>query len=89
VKFLRPITVDTGESRAVGTVLNRGRRTALAEARLLDPDDRLLAHPISSYMLFEACQGGNAGCPDGAYGSGPGADRFSPPATGAFDAQSR
>ncbi len=26
VKFLRPVTVDTGKVRAVGTVLNSGRR---------------------------------------------------------------
>ncbi|MDH6220823.1 PaaI family thioesterase [Streptomyces pseudovenezuelae] len=44
VKFLRRITVDTGRVRAVGTVVNRGRQTALAEATLLDAKDRLLAH---------------------------------------------
>lgn len=52
VKFLRPITVDSGKVRAVGTVLNHGRRTALAQAELLDSDDRLLAHATSSCMLF-------------------------------------
>ncbi|MEU9389940.1 PaaI family thioesterase [Streptomyces sp. NPDC048324] len=52
VKFLRPVTVDTGKVRAVGSVLNSGRRTALAEARLLDSADRLLAHATSSCMLF-------------------------------------
>ncbi|MFE7323903.1 PaaI family thioesterase [Streptomyces sp. NPDC057565] len=52
VKFLRPITVDTGKIRAVGTVVSSGRRTALAEARLLDGADRLLAHATSSCMLI-------------------------------------
>ncbi|MEU9451523.1 PaaI family thioesterase [Streptomyces sp. NPDC048277] len=52
VKFLRRITVDTGKIRAVGTVLNHGRRTALAQAELLDSEDRLLAHATSSCMLF-------------------------------------
>ncbi|MFG2134630.1 PaaI family thioesterase [Streptomyces sp. NPDC048751] len=52
LKFLRPITVDTGKVRAVGTVLNMGRRTALAQAELRDSDDRLLAHATSSCMLF-------------------------------------
>ncbi|MEY9845521.1 PaaI family thioesterase [Streptacidiphilus sp. MAP5-3] len=52
VKFLRPITVGTGKIRAVGTVLNQGRRTALAQAELLDSEDRLLAHATSSCMLF-------------------------------------
>jgi uncharacterized protein (TIGR00369 family) len=52
VKFLRPVTVDTGRIRAVGTVLNSGRRTALAQAELLDETDRLLAHTTSSCLLF-------------------------------------
>lgn len=52
VKFLRPMTVDTGKVRAVGKVLSHGRRTALAQAELLDGDDRLLAHATSSCMLF-------------------------------------
>ncbi|MGW2563621.1 PaaI family thioesterase [Streptomyces sp. NPDC001514] len=52
LKFLRPITVDTGKVSAVGTVLNQGRRTALAQAELFDSQDRLLAHATSSCMLF-------------------------------------
>ncbi|GAA3062659.1 PaaI family thioesterase [Streptomyces glomeratus] len=52
VKFLRPVTVDTGEVRAVGTVLSSGRRTALAQAQLFDGADRLLAHATSTCVLF-------------------------------------
>ncbi|WP_369241669.1 PaaI family thioesterase [Streptomyces sp. R21] len=52
VKFLRPITLDTGRVRAVGRVVSSGRRTALAEAQLLDGTDRLLAHATSTCMLF-------------------------------------
>lgn len=52
VKFLKRITVDTGRVRAIGTIVSRGRRTALAEARLVDSEDRLLAHATSSCMLF-------------------------------------
>lgn len=51
-RFLRPVNAETGPIRAVGTVLNRGRRTALAEARLLDSADRLLAHATSTCMIF-------------------------------------
>jgi acyl-coenzyme A thioesterase PaaI-like protein len=36
----------------VGTVLNGGRRTALAQAELFDEKDRLLAHATSSCLLF-------------------------------------
>jgi uncharacterized protein (TIGR00369 family) len=56
IKFLRPVTVETGKIRAVGAVLNRGRRTALAEARLYDSGDRLLAHATSSCLIFAAPQ---------------------------------
>ncbi|MEU2926928.1 PaaI family thioesterase [Streptomyces sp. NPDC007251] len=52
VKFLRRITVDTGTVRAIGTVVSRGRRTALAQAQLVDAKDRLLAHATSSCMIF-------------------------------------
>lgn len=52
VKFLRPVTVDSVRLRAVGTVIQRGRRTALAEAKLYDVDDRLVAHATSSCLIF-------------------------------------
>ncbi|MDG4801585.1 PaaI family thioesterase [Micromonospora sp. WMMD980] len=52
VKFLRPVTVASGTLRCEGTVLQRGRRTALAEARLTDPMNRLVAHATSSCLLF-------------------------------------
>ncbi|MER6735717.1 PaaI family thioesterase [Streptomyces puniciscabiei] len=52
LKFLRPITVDTGKARAIGTVLDSGRRTALAQAELRDSGDRLLAHATGSCVRF-------------------------------------
>ncbi|MFE0452773.1 PaaI family thioesterase [Streptomyces sp. NPDC058914] len=52
VKFLKRITADTGRVRAIGTVISRGRQTALAEARLVDTRERLLAHATSSCILF-------------------------------------
>ncbi len=51
-KYLRPVTVDTGRVIVTGTVLSRGSRTALAEARLTDARDRLLAHATSTCMIF-------------------------------------
>ncbi|MBF9132673.1 PaaI family thioesterase [Plantactinospora sp. S1510] len=53
VKFLRPVTVESGLLRCEGTVLQRGRRTALAEAKLTDGRGRLVAHATSSCLLFE------------------------------------
>jgi uncharacterized protein (TIGR00369 family) len=51
-KFVRPVTVDSGRLRCRGTVLSRGRRTALAEARLTDGAGRLVAHATSSCLIF-------------------------------------
>jgi uncharacterized protein (TIGR00369 family) len=53
VKFLRPLTVRSGQVRAVGSVLSQGRSTALAQAQLFDGDGRLVAHATSSCMLFD------------------------------------
>ncbi|GAA1037774.1 hypothetical protein GCM10009557_52070 [Virgisporangium ochraceum] len=52
-KFLRPVTVASGVLRCVGTVLSRGRRTALAEAKLTDERGRLVATAQSSCLIFE------------------------------------
>lgn len=52
VKFLRPVTVDSGRLRAEGSVLQRGRRTALAQAQLFDAAGKLVAHATSSCMIF-------------------------------------
>lgn len=52
VKFLRPVTVDSGRLRAVGRVIHRGRRTALAEATLHDAAGKQVAHATSSCMIF-------------------------------------
>jgi uncharacterized protein (TIGR00369 family) len=53
VKYLRPITRDTGRVRAEGTVVHRGRRQATAEARLTsEADGKLLATATSTLMIF-------------------------------------
>ncbi|HEY4459915.1 MAG TPA: PaaI family thioesterase [Pseudonocardiaceae bacterium] len=43
VRMLRPIRTDTGPVTATGTVVHSGRQIVLAEARLTDGTDRLLA----------------------------------------------
>jgi uncharacterized protein (TIGR00369 family) len=52
VKFLRPVTADTGRLLCEGTVTHLGGRSALAEARLTGPDGKLYAHATSSCMVF-------------------------------------
>lgn len=54
VKFLRAVTTGSGTLRCEGTVVQRGRRTALAEARLTDGTGRLVAHATSTCLIFDA-----------------------------------
>ena len=53
VKFLRPVTVASGRITTRGAVLQRGRRTALAEARMTDAAGRLVAHATSTCLMFD------------------------------------
>ena len=54
VKFLRPVTVDSGLLTCEGTVIQRGRRTALAQAQLADGAGRLVAHATSTCLIMRA-----------------------------------
>ena len=54
VKFLRPVTVDSGLLTCEGTVIQRGRRTALAQAQLTDGQGRLVAHATSTCLIMRA-----------------------------------
>ena len=55
VKYLRPISRDTGRVLCEGTVVHRGRKQATAEARLTAEDTgKLLATGTSTLMIFGA-----------------------------------
>lgn len=56
VKFLRGLGVGSGRVRCEGTVLHLGGRTALAEAKLIDGQDRLIAHATSSCLIIRAAR---------------------------------
>jgi len=56
VKFLRAVTLASGRLRCTGTVLQRGRRTCYAEAKMTDAAGRLIAHATSSCLIFESAQ---------------------------------
>src|SRR5215472_13388620 len=52
VKFLRPVTVETGPITAEGSVVHLGRRTALAEARITDEAGKVYVTATSSCLLI-------------------------------------
>jgi uncharacterized protein (TIGR00369 family) len=52
VRYLRPITVDTGVVLATGTVVHAGRRTATAEGRVVaEATGKTLATATSTLLL--------------------------------------
>ena len=52
INYLRPLTVETGEVRAEGRVLQGGRRLAYCEARLTDSAGKLIAHGTGSCLIL-------------------------------------
>jgi uncharacterized protein (TIGR00369 family) len=53
ISLLRPITPETGEIKAEGIVLSRGRRVGTAEGRITDGQGRLLAHGTTTCLIFQ------------------------------------
>lgn len=53
VNYLKPITVGSGPLRGIGTLLHRGRRTAMAEGRLEDAAGKLLAHATTTCLIWQ------------------------------------
>jgi uncharacterized protein (TIGR00369 family) len=51
-RFIRPITSSTGRLLCEGTVDYIGNRTALARARLVNPDGKLFAQATSNCLIF-------------------------------------
>ena len=51
VNYVRPVTVATGPTTALGQALHVGQRTATAEGRLTDAAGRLLAHATTTCLV--------------------------------------
>jgi uncharacterized protein (TIGR00369 family) len=54
VSYLRPVTVDSGRLRAIGTVTKPGRRVAFAAAEVLDGRGKLVATASSTCLVMPA-----------------------------------
>jgi uncharacterized protein (TIGR00369 family) len=52
ISLVRAITLETGQIRAEGQVLNCGRRGGTAEGRVTDAKGRLLAHGTTTCLIF-------------------------------------
>ena len=53
ISLVRPITSETGLIRAEGNVISCGRRVGTAEGKLMDKNDRVLAHGTATCLIFE------------------------------------
>jgi uncharacterized protein (TIGR00369 family) len=53
ITFIRGVTDKTGPVRAIGKVLNIGRRTGAAEGSLLDGAGKLLAHGTTTCLVLD------------------------------------
>jgi uncharacterized protein (TIGR00369 family) len=53
VNLVRPITATTGPIRAEGRTLHFGRRSGTAEGKILDAKGNLLAHGMTTCLIFE------------------------------------
>lgn len=56
VNFTRAIRPDSGRVRAEGRVVVRGRQILTAEARVVDRDQRILAHGTSTLLVLQPQQ---------------------------------
>jgi len=52
VNYIRSLSPQSPRVRAIGTVLHLGRRSAVAEGKLLLPNDHLAAHATATLMVF-------------------------------------
>lgn len=52
INYLRPITLEIGEVKAEGRIINAGRRIALCEATVKDSKGRLLAHGTGTCLII-------------------------------------
>ena len=53
VNLVRPMTAATGPIRAEGRSLHFGRRSGTAEGKILDSKGTLLAHGMTTCLIFE------------------------------------
>lgn len=52
VNYIRPLTVKTGRVRCIGEVVHFGTRTATAEGRVVDAEERLYAHATTTCLIL-------------------------------------
>jgi uncharacterized protein (TIGR00369 family) len=52
ITYIRPMLETTGVVRAIGNVINVGRRIGVSEGKLVDAQGKVLAHGTTSCLIF-------------------------------------
>jgi uncharacterized protein (TIGR00369 family) len=52
VNYIRPMLAETGEVRCEANAIHVGRRTATAEGKILDAQNKLYAHGTTTCIIF-------------------------------------
>jgi uncharacterized protein (TIGR00369 family) len=58
INYRRPIRSETGPMRGEATLIHKGGRTAVAEAKMLDANGLLYAFAVSTCLIFDATKEG-------------------------------
>ena len=53
VNFLKAVTIKTGLLKTISKVINLGGRTALVEAQLIDANQTIYAHAVSTCLILK------------------------------------
>ncbi|WP_131537912.1 PaaI family thioesterase [Pedobacter nototheniae] len=53
VNFLKAVTIKTGLLKTISKVINLGGRTALVEAQLVDANQTIYAHAVSTCLILK------------------------------------
>jgi uncharacterized protein (TIGR00369 family) len=54
VNFIRPVTIETGRLKCEAEPIHVGKSLAIAEGRVMDKDNQLYAHGVSTCLIFSA-----------------------------------
>jgi uncharacterized protein (TIGR00369 family) len=53
LNYIRPLTQRTSLIRSIGTVIHQGRLIATAEAKVIDEQDKLVAHDVGTCLIYD------------------------------------
>lgn len=53
VNFLKAVTIKSGQLKTISKVINLGGRTALVEAQLVDANQTIYAHAVSTCLILK------------------------------------